>query len=95
MEEYLTVDELSARIKYSKQGLYNLIHKRILILGMHYLKPTPKNVLFKWCAIKEWLGESPSAEKVESVAERSDTATPPAKIVQVNSTRNQNNRISI
>jgi len=42
MEEYLTVDELSARIKFSKQSLYNLIHKGILVLGKHYLKPTPR-----------------------------------------------------
>lgn len=58
MEEYLTVDELSARIKFSKQSLYNLIHKGILVLGRHYLKPTPKKVLFKWSEIQIWMGEA-------------------------------------
>jgi predicted DNA-binding transcriptional regulator AlpA len=57
MEEYLTVSELSARIKFSKQTLYNLIHKGTFTLGQHYLKPTPKKVLFRWSAIQKWIGE--------------------------------------
>ena len=55
MEEYLTVKELSARIKFSRQTLYNLIHKGTFILGKHYLKPTPKKVLFKWSEIMAWM----------------------------------------
>ena len=62
MEEYLTVDELSARIKFSRQSLYNLIHKGTFILGKHYLKPTPKKVLFKWSEILIWIGEPISSE---------------------------------
>jgi len=58
MEEYLTVKELSDKIKFSKQSLYNLIYKGTFVLGKHYLKPTPKKVLFKWTEIKEWMGES-------------------------------------
>jgi len=57
-EEYLTVPELSARIKFSRQTLYNLIHKRTFVLGKHFLKPTPKKILFKWSEIRSWLGES-------------------------------------
>ena len=58
MEEYLTVYELSAKIKFSKQTLYNLIHKGIFILGKHYLKPSPKKILFKWSEIQAWMGEA-------------------------------------
>jgi len=58
LEEYLTVNELSNRIKFSRQSLYNLIHRGVFILGIHYLKPTPKKVLFKWSEIQIWLGES-------------------------------------
>ncbi|MBW1786727.1 MAG: hypothetical protein JRK53_08955 [Deltaproteobacteria bacterium] len=58
MEEYLTVDELGARIKFSKQSLYNMIHNKTFILGEHYLKPTPKKILFKWSEIQLWMGES-------------------------------------
>ena len=57
MDEYLTVNELSARIKFSKQSLYNLIHKGSLVLGKHYLKPTPKKILFKWSEVQIWMGE--------------------------------------
>ena len=57
MEEYLTVKELSERIKFSKQSLYNLIHRGTLILGKHYLKPTRKKVLFKWKEIRAWMGD--------------------------------------
>ena len=55
MEDYLTVDELSAKIKYSKQSLYNLIYKKIFVLGKHYFKPTPKKILFKWSEIQAWI----------------------------------------
>jgi len=64
MEEYLTVNELSVRIKFSKQSFYNLIHKGTFVLGKHYLKPTPKKVLFKWSEIRLWIGENPSSEYV-------------------------------
>jgi hypothetical protein len=57
MEEYLTVDELTARIKYSRQSLYNLIHRGTLIRGIHFVKPTPKKILFKWSAIQVWMGD--------------------------------------
>jgi predicted DNA-binding transcriptional regulator AlpA len=57
MDEYLTVSELSEKIKFSKQSLYNLIHKGTFVLGKHYLKPTPKKVLFKWKEIRAWMGD--------------------------------------
>jgi len=57
MEEYLTVSELSEKIKFSRQSLYNLIHKGTFVLGKHYLKPTPKKVLFKWREIRIWMGD--------------------------------------
>ncbi len=60
MEEYLTTKELAARIRYSEQTIYNMIHKGTLILGEHYIKPTPKKLLFRWSAMRDWLGETPS-----------------------------------
>jgi predicted DNA-binding transcriptional regulator AlpA len=57
MEEYLTVKELSQRIKLAVQTIYNFIHDGKFIAKKHYLKPTPKKILFKWSAIKEWMGE--------------------------------------
>jgi hypothetical protein len=60
MEEYLTVKELSGRIKLAKQTIYNMIHKKEFLLHKHYYKPKAKIILFKWSAIEKWLeGDSP------------------------------------
>jgi excisionase family DNA binding protein len=60
MEEYLTVKELSERIKLAKQTIYNMIHKNEFLLNTHYYKPKAKIILFKWSAIEKWLeGDSP------------------------------------
>ncbi len=58
MEDFLTVKELSEQIKFSRQTLYNLIYKKKFIKGKHYVKPTPKKVLFKWSEIEKWLEDS-------------------------------------
>jgi len=75
MEEYLTVKELSQRIKLAVQTIYNFIHEEKFILGKHYLKPTPKKILFKWSEIKEWMGEG-SQVKGETDEMRSEPAVP-------------------
>ena len=92
MEEYLTVIELSKKIKFSKQSLYNLIHKGTFILGRHYLKPTPKKVLFKWSEIRAWIGDDfhsdkkPSQESEDSttVSGHSDNPSPSRPISLIN-----------
>ena len=70
MEEYLTVDELSSKIKFSKQSLYNLIYKKTFIMGKHYFKPTPKKILFKWSEIQAWI-ERPSNSNNETLVNKS------------------------
>ena len=72
MEDYLTVDELSLKIKYSKQSLYNLIYKKKFILGKHYFKPTPKKILFKWSEIQAWI-EGTTDSNAEPPAHRSES----------------------
>ncbi len=54
-DEFLTVKELSERIKFSRQNIYNRICKKEFVLNKHYLKPSPKKILFIWKAVKEWL----------------------------------------
>ena len=66
MEEYLTVAELSKRIKFSKQSIYNLINKKIFIIGKHYLKPRPKKILFKWSEIMTWMEQRAEPSDPES-----------------------------
>jgi len=75
MEEYLTVDELSSRIKFSKQSLYNLIYKKTFIIGKHYFKPTPKKILFKWSEIQTWIERPPRADD-QTLVNESTRKTP-------------------
>lgn len=71
MEEYLTTDELCDRIKYRKQTVYNLIHKRVLIAGKHFVKPTPKKILFKWAEMLQWI-ENKENEEVCQIPSNSE-----------------------
>jgi hypothetical protein len=64
MDEYISVKTLSERIGYKAQSIYNMIHKGIFVLNKHYLKPTPKKILFKWNAVKQWL-EGPNPQIIE------------------------------
>ena len=66
MEEYLTVSELSARIKFSKQTLYNLIYRGTFVIGIHYLKPSPKKILFKWSEIHKWMKGPSFSHEIET-----------------------------
>ena len=92
MEEYLTVKELSERIKLAKQTIYNMIHKKEFVLNKHYYKPKAKIILFKWSAIEKWLkGDKPDLyEELPSYApqEIEDHNTP-------NIQKNPNSSINI
>ena len=78
MEMYLTVKELSSRIKFSKQTIYNLIHQRVFVLGKHYFKPVPKKILFKWSEIEAWI-ENPSDSSDGISSESSAETTTPTE----------------
>jgi len=62
MEEYLTTDELSRRIKMPPGSIRNLVWKKVLRENVHYVKPTPRKLLFVWSAIEAWLygGKKPA-----------------------------------
>ena len=66
MEKYLTVQEISASIKFSRQTLYNLIHKGTFVIGKHYSKPSPKKILFKWSEIHEWMEEPSYSDQTQT-----------------------------
>ena len=55
MEEYLTTKELSARIKMTPGTIRNLVWAGKLHRNVHYLKPTPRKLLFIWSAVEDWL----------------------------------------
>jgi hypothetical protein len=55
MEEYLTTDELSDRIKMSQGTIRNLVWRNIFVENVHFVKPTPRKLLFVWSEIENWL----------------------------------------
>jgi hypothetical protein len=55
MDEYLTTSELSKRIKMPPGSIRNLIWKKALVENIHFVRPTPRKILFKWAAIENWL----------------------------------------
>jgi hypothetical protein len=55
MEEYLTTTELSYRIKMAPGTIRNLVWKNEFKEHIHYVKPTPRKILFLWNAIEAWL----------------------------------------
>ena len=55
MEEYLSVDELSKRIKIAPGTIRNMVWQKVFVQGRHYLKPTPRKLLFVWSAVESWL----------------------------------------
>ena len=59
-EEFLTTRELSSRIKMAVGTVRNLVWQGQLVQGVHYVKPTPRKILFLWSAVEAWLYGGPS-----------------------------------
>ena len=55
MEEYLLTQELSERIKMAPGTIRNLVWKKNFVENIHYIKPTPRKILFIWSQIEAWL----------------------------------------
>jgi len=68
MEEYLTTKELSTRIKMAPGTIRNLVWKNKFKKDVHYVKPTPRKLLFVWSAVQKWLHE-------ESIGVQSESAS--------------------
>lgn len=79
-DEYLTTSEASHMYKFPEQTLYNLIHKGVLVKGIHYFKPVPKKILFSKEAMKRWV-ESSGEEQENNIpcSINSSTSSNPSK----------------
>lgn len=64
-EEYLTIEELSARLKIKPKTIKNKMASGIFRKGVHYFSPKGLRPRFKWSAIVAWLEEreKPVAEQ--------------------------------
>jgi hypothetical protein len=52
---YLTVEELSERIKYDPRYIRENLKDRVFIEGVHYVRPFGRKLLFLWEAIEQEL----------------------------------------
>ena len=59
-EEFLTTKELSTRIKMAVGTIRNLVSQGQLVQGVHYIKPTPRKILFLWSSVQSWMYDGPS-----------------------------------
>jgi hypothetical protein len=66
MEEYLTTLELSQRIKMAPGTIRNLMWKRELKENVHFLRPTPRKILFIWSGVQEWLHRKSTGGSLQS-----------------------------
>jgi hypothetical protein len=62
MEEYLTTSELSHRIKMTPGTIRNLVWRKEFRENVHYLKPTPRKLLFMWSGVQKWLHRDSSGQ---------------------------------
>jgi len=70
MEEYLTVKELSSRIKVAPGTIRNMVWKKIFRANVHYLKPGRK-IIFIWSAVEAWLRqESAVSTRIHHVSDK-------------------------
>jgi hypothetical protein len=59
-EEYLTIEELSARLKIKPKTIKNKMAAGIFLKGQHYFSPKGIGPRFKWSAVQAWLEGSDS-----------------------------------
>jgi len=57
-EEYLTIEELSARLKIKPKTVKNKMASGIFRKGTHFFSPPGLGPRFKWSAIVAWVEQS-------------------------------------
>jgi len=57
-EEYLTISELSTRLKLKPKTIKNKMVNGTFIKGVHYFSPPGMGPRFKWSAIVSWLEQT-------------------------------------
>ncbi len=67
-EEYLTISELSSRLKVKPKTIKNKMANGTFIKGVHYFSPDGMGPRFKWSAVVTWLeaGEQEQAKATDN-----------------------------
>jgi predicted DNA-binding transcriptional regulator AlpA len=81
--EYLTTSELSSLIKFEKQTIYNMISAKVLVLGKHFIKPSPRKLLFIRSEIEFWLRERSPDSSIKPLPAKDEN-----KVIKVRPNRN-------
>lgn len=63
MPEYLTLDELAARLKLKKKTIKNKMAAGVFQKGVHYFSPEGIGPRFKWSVVQAWLEGAASQEQ--------------------------------
>ena len=64
MKEYLTTEELSARIKYDVRTIRDRLKDSVLLEGIHYFRPFGgRKILFIWDAVERDMNAARSAAR--------------------------------
>ena len=64
-EQYLTIDEVAARLKLSPKTVKNKMASGIFRKGLHYFSPRGLRPRFKWSAVQAWLEEKDQLREQE------------------------------
>jgi hypothetical protein len=83
-DEYLTIEELSARLKIKPKTVKNKMASGILRKGIHYFSPPGLGPRFKWSAVVAWLEQS-----LERVTDNDDSI-PMARGYQLGQSKEKN-----
>lgn len=63
--EFLTTDELSARIKYDVRTIRERLKDSVLLEGVHYFRPFGgRKILYRWDAIQRDMAKASSARPI-------------------------------
>ena len=68
-EEYLTISELSARLKIKPKTIKNKMASGIFRKGVHFFSPVGLGPRFKWSAVVTWVeqSEQPGNDSADSI----------------------------
>lgn len=62
-EEYLTVNDLAARLKLKPKTIRNKMASGVFKKGIHYFSPPGIGPRFKWTAIVAWIEQKENREE--------------------------------
>ena len=76
-EEYLTIEELAARLKLNRKTVRNKMAAGVFQKDVHYFSPEGIGPRFKWSVVQAWLEGGALKEESGIPMRRGYSLTPP------------------